>query len=159
MTISNRVQRYLMEQQVPFQLVTHAHSQSSIGSAVAAKVPMHKLAKAVVLEDHEGRHMMAILPSDTKVSLARLNEAFHADFHLLSETRVSHLFSDCDEGAVPPFGGLYNMSTVMDDDLFRQDSLFMEAGDHETLIELKQESVHKLFGIGNHTPFSQRLGY
>ncbi len=68
MTIAARVNRYLEREAIDYDIISHYQSTSSIDSAIASKVPIHHLAKAVLLEDHEGRRLMAVLPADTKIS-------------------------------------------------------------------------------------------
>ncbi|MEP8024304.1 hypothetical protein ABJZ09_28040, partial [Vibrio parahaemolyticus] len=60
MTIATRLDEYLTEHNIHFQTVNHSHSHSSLQSGVAAGVPLMNIAKGVILEDHEGRHMMAV---------------------------------------------------------------------------------------------------
>ena len=102
-------------------------------------LPM-SLAKGVVLEDHEGRHLMAVLPANAKVSLSVLNEELEAKYHLVKEQEVYRLFEDCEHGAIPPVGNIYHMAMVCDQFLTELDHVYLEAGDHETLIKLDKEA-------------------
>ena len=113
-----------------------------------------KLAKAVVLEDHEGRRMMALLPSTHKISFHKLAEEMNRDFHLLSEPQVYEMFKDCQLGAIPPVSHAYHMDAVYDDLLAEQKDIFLEAGDHESLIHLKQNEFIKLVQNCRHSRFS-----
>ena len=159
MTIATRVNEYLKEQGIPFRQIAHPLSNSSASSARAAKVSTSDVAKAVVLEDHEGHHLMAVLATDKIVSLSRLNKRFHADFHLLPESEVFRIFSDCHRGAVPPIGEAYHMNTVVDDEIFDKPRVFLEAGDHQLLLELKQKEVKKVFGKCHHQKISRRTDF
>ncbi|MCW8879340.1 MAG: YbaK/EbsC family protein [Kangiellaceae bacterium] len=159
MTIATRVNKYLKTQGITFRKIAHPLSNSSISSAKAAKVSTSDVAKAVVLEDHEGHHLMAVLPTDKIVSLARLNRRFRADFHLLPESEVYRIFSDCHRGAIPPIGEAYHMNTVVDDEIFNRPRIFLEAGDHQLLLELKQKEVKKVFGNCHHQQISRRSDF
>lgn len=66
MTIATRLDQYLTDHNIHFQTVNHSHSHSSLQSGVSAGIPLMNLAKAVILEDHEGHHMMAVLPATIK---------------------------------------------------------------------------------------------
>ena len=157
MNRSNRVTHYLDSQHVRYQLISHPHSRSSIGTAISAEVPMHQLAKAVLLEDHEGKHMMAILPGDYKLSLSKLNDELSRSFKLVKEAKVYQLFTDCDSGAVPPFPNAYHMEAIYDDELEDTQELFLESGDHETLIQMESAEFKKLMSAHKHGRFSRKV--
>lgn len=159
MSISTRVSEFLKSKDIPYQAINHTPSHSSVGSALAAHVPMNKVAKAVVLEDHEGHRMMAILPTDNKINIGKLNETFCANFHLMKESEVARLFSDCETGAVPPFGDAYHMKTIVDEELLEQDKIYLEAGDHETLLEMDKDSFNKLVEQDARGHFSNKWSY
>ena len=154
MSIVARVGDYLDAQHIHYEVIQHGFSNSSIDSARSARISPMKLAKAVILEDHEGRHMMAVLPSMNKIRLHRLTDEFQREFHLIPERRVYKMFDDCEPGAVPPIGRAYNMEAVYDDLLEQQKDVFMEAGDHQTLIHLKQDAFKKLVADCPHGRFS-----
>lgn len=159
MSISARISTFLDKQGVNYHTIKHHHSKSSVGSALAAQIPLHKLAKGVVLEDHQGKKMIAILPTDYKVSLQLLNERFNAKFHLLQEQEVYPLFDDCDLGAVPPIGEAYHINAIYDDVLLQEPDIYLEAGDHETLIHLDKQEFIKLMERSQHTRFSRQNIY
>ncbi|MEY8205646.1 MAG: YbaK/EbsC family protein [Bermanella sp.] len=154
MSITTRVSDYLQAQQIQYDVIQHAHSASSLDSAKVAQISAMKLAKAVVLEDHEGRHMMAILPSTNKISFHKLEDEMSRDFHLLSEQDVYKIFKDCEPGAVPPVGHAYHMDSVYDELLSDQKDIFLEGGDHQTLIHLKSSEFKKLMAGCRHSRFS-----
>ena len=154
MSIVNRVEEYLTTQSIQYDVIHHAQSNSSLNSAQLANISPTKLAKAVVLEDHEGRRMMALLPSTHKISFHKLTDELNRDFHLLSEKQLSPLFDDCEPGAVPAVSHAYQMDTIYDDLLFEQRDIFLEAGDHFSLIHLKHQEFTKLVKDCRHGRFS-----
>ncbi len=159
MSIPARVSDYLDTQDILYDLVAHDLSQSSVASAVMADIPLHKLAKAVILEDQEGRHLMAILPADHRVSMARLSEELNRSFQLMSEYKLSQMFSDCEEGAVPPVGDAYNMDVCWDEVLDSVSDIYLEGGDHNTLVHLTHDNFRLLMKNAKHLFFSSSVGY
>jgi len=157
MTISTRLDTYLTEHKIPYQTVPHYHSNSSIGSAVAAQVPLNQIAKAVVLVDHEGRKVMAVLPANNKVSLSALNDELRGTYQLVKESDIYKMFSDCDHGAVPPIGEAYNMPVVCDQQLDQLDEVYIEAGDHQTLLRLEHDAFEQMMSKGKHIRFSREV--
>ncbi len=146
MTTVTRLDRYLNEENIRYQTVSHSHSNSSWQSAKTANILPMSLAKGVILEDHEGKHLMAILPANAKLSLSVLNDELEANYHLVKEQQVYKLFEDCEHGAVPPVGNIYHMASVCDQSLTELDHVYLEAGDHETLIKLDKDAFRKLMG-------------
>ena len=157
MTISHRLNQYLTAQEVDYQILPHFHSNSSMGTAITANVELDHLAKAVILEDHEGRHLMAVLPASNKVNLSRLNNELNATYHLAKEQDVYQMFVDCEHGAVPPTGDAYHMNTVCDRQLDNLDYVYIEAGDHETLLRLDKQDYQKVTESVKHMYFSHRV--
>ncbi|WP_199610093.1 aminoacyl-tRNA deacylase [Flocculibacter collagenilyticus] len=144
MTVANRVYSYLKNNQIPFDVVEHPHSNNSLSTAISSQIPFANIAKAVMLADHEGKKVMAVLPGNNKISLSKLNDATHREFHLINEQEVFKLFSDCEHGAVPPVAKAYEMDAVYDEALFDQADVYLEAGDHQTLIHLSHSDFIKL---------------
>ena len=85
MAISPKLDSYLTAHKIPYQMIEHHHSTSSIGSAIMAKIPLNQIAKAVILKDHEDRKLMAVLPAKNKISLSVLNDELLGSYHLLKE--------------------------------------------------------------------------
>ncbi|MCV2884841.1 YbaK/EbsC family protein [Aestuariibacter sp. AA17] len=152
-----RTTHYLDSQHIRYGLVSHPHSKSSVGSAISAEIPMHQLAKAILLEDHEGKHLMAIIPADYKLNLHSLNDTLNRSLKLVKEAKVYQLFTDCDSGAVPPIPNAYHMDAIYDDSLTKESQLYLEAGDHETLIQLEKDDFRRLMSKYQHGRISDKV--
>lgn len=157
MTISTRLNEYLEENNIAYQSVPHFHSTGSIGSAVSSSVPAKQVAKAVVLSDRQGHKMMAVLPADKKISFSVLNEKFNTRYQLLHEEDVYDMFADCKDGAVPPAGGAYDMSMVCEQLLDILDEVYIEAGDHETLLRLDSQAFKTIMADAKHIRFGKEM--
>ena len=155
MSISTCVSSYLESQNISYKVVSHAHSNSSISTANAAHIPAERIAKAVVLEDDEGRRLMAVLPANYKISLHMLRDQLKVlDLHVVNESQVYKMFNDCEPGAIPAIGQAFNLHTVYDESLDNLVDIYLEAGDHETLIHLTHNQFEKLMGNIKHSRFS-----
>lgn len=157
MTISTRLDSYLSQHNVTYQAVSHVHSNSSIGSGISANIPLNHIAKAVLLENHEGRKIMAVLPANNKISMSVLNEELRGSYQLIKEHAVYQLFNDCENGAIPPVGDAYNMPVVCDQLLDSLDNVYMEAGDHQTLLRMDRQNYEDLMANGKHIRFSREV--
>lgn len=153
----NRVTEYLNSHKIRYQLLSHQHSRSTLSSAICAHIPVHKIAKAVVLEDHDGKHLMAILPGDYKLSIGKLNDELNRSFKLVKEDKIYRMFSDCSSGAIPPVPSVYHMEAIVDEQLCSEPEVFIEAGDHETLIQLDKDDFRRLVADYRLCRFSRKV--
>lgn len=159
MSISTRVANFLDEQDIEYDTLNHPHASTTTNAAIAAHILPNSVAKAVVLEDHDNHHLMAILPADHKLSLHKLNRKMDTELHLVDENRVYQIFNDCDPGAVPAVGQAYNMNAVYDEVLDQLDDVYLEAGDHETFIHLNKAQFGKLMENTQRSRFSSGCYY
>jgi len=141
--------RYLADQAVAYDIVMHNHTATSLDTARAAKIPVHMLAKSVVLEDENG-YMMAVVPANRHVKIRQLNHTTNRNMGLATERELLKLFEDCEIGAIPPIGPAFGMETVVDDSLMMCNDVYFEAGDHEKLIHVKGPSFRKLLYRSKH---------
>jgi len=138
MPISKQVQRYLTAKDIPFELVHHRPGGSAAESALNAKIPLMSLAKAVILSDHQGLHLMAVIPGSNKVKLNRMEKITRSNLSLAPEDQLESIFKDCDITAIPAIGPAFNILTWYDICLLEHDKLYIESGDHQCLIELSR---------------------
>jgi Ala-tRNA(Pro) deacylase len=156
MTVATRVVNYLVEQEADYDVVAHPHSSSSLETAQVAHVPGDMIAKSVVLEDDRG-YLLAVLPASCRVDLAELHRQTSRRLGLATEPELETLFTDCEPGAVPPFGKVYELETIVDEALVEQPDIYFEAGDHEQLIRVSAETFEALMGDAQHTDFGRHM--
>lgn len=155
MSIAHRLSDYLTEQDADYEVLRHPHSSTSMESAQLAHVPGDRIAKSVVLEDDRG-YVLAVLPASCKVDIGELHRLTNRNLGLATEYELSALFEDCEPGAVPPFGSVYELETIVDESLVEQSDIYFEAGDHERLIHVSAETFENLLGEVQHSEFSCR---
>ena len=149
MAMSPTLQKFLTEHAVPYEILPHTHTATSLNSASAAHVPGNKMAKSVILEDEDG-YLMAVIPATEHVKIRELNQVLNRNMGLATEMELRHLFRDCEIGAIPPVGLAFGMQTIVDDSLMRCNDVYFEAGDHEELIHVKGTSFRKLMQDSMH---------
>lgn len=159
MAISNSVYNWLQDRHVDYDVVQHSHSSSSLQSAIAARVPARQLAKAVVLKDPAGQHMMAVVPATHRLRMHELRDLMEDDLQLVSEQELSAIFPDCETGAVPALGQPYGVNMIWDDELQQSDDIYMEGGDHEQLIHLDRQVFESLMLESQHGDISEAMTF
>ncbi len=158
MAVAKTVEEHLQTYQIEYDLITHSHTGSSMETAESAHVPGDSLAKGIVLTDGD-TYLMVVIPSDYHVELDRLSLQLKRDLYLADEDSLLKLFPDCEQGAVPPLGQAYNVTTVWDpgSSLGSVDEVFFEAGDHMELVCVSGESFHELMAPVERMKFSHHV--
>ena len=159
MSIAHTIQIYLAQHQVPFAVVSHRHTVSSLRTANEANIQPSCLAKAVLLEDdlEHSHFIMAVVPATRRVELGKLSQQAGRWMHLATEEDAAGLFADCETGAIPPLGPAYGVETILDDSLMEQPELYFEAGDHEHLVHLEARDLLRLLQDCAHGQFSRPM--
>jgi Ala-tRNA(Pro) deacylase len=156
MAIAATLKSFLDRQGVQYEVVEHRPTPSASHSAEAAHVPGDRLAKAVLLEN-EGRHMLAALPATHRLQLGRLHHELGEHVGLATEDELSGVFPDCERGAVPALGAAYGVETLLDDSLANQEDIFIEGGDHISLVHLSGAAFRSLLGDVRHGDYSTHV--
>ena len=152
MAIAPILQKHL-DQNVTYDVLTHDPTMSSTRTAQACHVSGDRLAKAIVLR-HDGRYLLAVLPATHHVRLADLKTQIGDDVDLADEDEIKRLFPDCAPGAVPPIGEAYELDVIVDDSIQAQPDVYLEGGDHTTLVHLDQAQFARLMAEALHGRFS-----
>lgn len=154
MNALHRIERFLDERMIPFDVVAHPHTETSLATARAARVDSGRLAKGVLLQGDQCL-MVAMIPADQEVHLGRLGLDHGQEFSLAEEQRVAELFPDCDPGVIPGLPQAWGVEIIWDDALMAQPDVYLEAGDHERLVHVETKYLHDLFGDAPHCHFCQ----
>ncbi len=149
MSIAPTIQNYLRETGIEYDLVPHSPSYTASQSAQSAHISGDALAKGVLLNTDHG-YMMAVVPASKKVDLSGLSHTMKERLGLAGEDEIDMIFDDCDPGAAPACASAYAMRVVVDTSLDNQDDLYLESGDHETLIHVKKAAFARLMAEAEH---------
>ncbi len=143
MSIATTLRTYLEGRAITYALVPHPHTGSSMDTAAAAHVPGDRLAKAVIVQS-QGEPLMVVVPSDYHVHLGLLHRHLGGEVGLATEQELAALFPDCEPGAIPVIGQAYGMRTLLDSTLLEEPEVYLEAGDHETLVRVAGDDFRAL---------------
>jgi Ala-tRNA(Pro) deacylase len=153
MAIAPTLQKYL-DQNVTYELITHEPTAASTRTAQACHISGNRLAKGVVLR-RNGGYMLAVLPASHHIRLNDLREQVGEDVDMAAESDIAPIFRDCAFGAVPPVGQCYGLDVVVDDSLSEHPDVYLEAGDHMTLVHLDGAQFANLMAEARHGRFSK----
>jgi Ala-tRNA(Pro) deacylase len=154
MTIATRVQRYLSDCGVDYEVLEHERTMTASRTAQAGHVSGDRLAKGVLLKS-EGGYTLAVLPASCHLRLREVQDCLERPVGLATEAEVGQLFNDCDLGAIPPIGRAYGMDMIVDDDLIGQPDVYFEGGDHISLIHVNAMGFQRLMADARHGRISR----
>jgi len=133
---ARKLKEFLDDHGVRYVTINHSPAFTAQEIAASAHIPGQEMAKTVVVE-LDGKLAMAVLPASFQVDLGRLKAATGADsIALASEKDFGDRFPECELGAMPPFGNLYDMEVFADASLLEDDQIAFNAGSHSELVRL-----------------------
>jgi Ala-tRNA(Pro) deacylase len=144
MAIAARVRTFLDDSRVAYQVRVHREVYTTQEAAAAAHITGRRVAKVLVLKGAAG-YSLAVLPAACRASLERLRVVSDdPTLALAPEREFERLFPECEPGAMPPFGNLYGMRVLMDEELAKSGEIACEAGNHHELLTLRAEDFVRL---------------
>jgi Ala-tRNA(Pro) deacylase len=139
-----KLKEYLDSHKVKYITISHSPVYTAQQIAASAHIPGKELAKTVMVKI-DGRMAMAVLPASYRVDFDLLKEAAGASsVELASEDEFKDLFSDCEIGAMPPFGNLYGMDVFVAASLAEDADIAFNAGSHSELVQLSYKDFERL---------------
>jgi len=139
-----RLKDFLDRENVKYVTIGHSPAFTAQEIAERAHIPGKELAKTVMVKI-DGKLAMIVVPASEHLRLAHLKEALGADgVELAGEYEFKERFPDCETGAMPPFGNLYDMSVFVSATLREDDEIAFNAGSHSELIRMAYADFERL---------------
>ena len=139
-----KIRNFLDEQNIKYVVIIHSPTYTAQEIAASAHIPGKELAKTVMIKV-DGRMTMAVLPASYTVDFLLIKKAAAAkNVELASEEEFKYLFPECEIGAMPPFGNLYNIDVLVSKTLAEDENISFNAGSHKELIKLAYKDFEKL---------------
>jgi Ala-tRNA(Pro) deacylase len=154
MGIASTLAQYLAERGVEYDVVEHPRAVTASESAKTSHISLNRLAKAVVLKGEDG-FMLAVLPASGHIQFGQLRKQLGADVDMASEEQIETLFLDCDPGAVPALGAAYGLKVIVDDSLVNEPEIYLEGGDHASLVHISGSTFQELLADARHARFTE----
>jgi Ala-tRNA(Pro) deacylase len=149
MALTNTLALYLADQGVAYDLVPHPRTMP------AAPVAADSVAQAVVLRGGDG-FMLAVHPASRRIRFEELRKLLGGDVDVAGEEQIETLFTDCEPDAVPALGDAYGLAILVDESLAQQPEIYLECGDHDSLVHISGTSFRKLMANARRGHFSGR---
>ena len=139
-----KLREYLDNNNVKYMVISHSLAYTAQGIAALVHVSGHKLAKTVIVKI-DGVLAMAVVPASMHVDLLQLQKLTGAQaVEIATEREFKDAFPDCETGAMPPFGNLYDMSVYADASLAEHEEITFSAGSHRELMRMHWKDMAQL---------------
>jgi Ala-tRNA(Pro) deacylase len=140
----DRLEAYLREKQVPFDVRHHPMAVTAQEVAASEHVPGKMLAKTVmVLAD--GKMVMLALPASYQVDMDKAGKVLGVgEVRLAKEEEFEDTFPDCEVGAMPPFGNLYEVPVCVEETLAEDETIVFRAGTHTDTMSVSYADFERL---------------
>jgi Ala-tRNA(Pro) deacylase len=139
-----QVIEFLDKSGVNYEVTEHKPAFTAQRMAAVEHEPGKYVAKPVIVRA-DGKYMMCVLSASCKIDLGALKSQLGAKkVELAEEKDMGKIFGDCELGAEPPFGSLYDLPTIMDKALEKDDHIMFQAGSHEKAVRMSTADYQKL---------------
>lgn len=139
-----KLKNYLDENNIEYITIRHSLAFNAQRVAATTHIPGKELAKTVMIK-LDGKMAMAVLPASYRVKLDLLKELTGAKtIELANEMEFKYLFPECEIGAMPPFGNLYDMEVFVAESLAEDTEIAFNAGTHVELIRMAYADFERL---------------
>lgn len=144
MAVYKKLKDFLDKNRVKFEANRHKEVYTAQEIAAVQHVPGDNMAKVVIVKA-DGKLGMLVLPATHKIDFKKLQSVLKVkNIKLASEAEFKSAFPDCEVGAMPPFGSLYNIPLLADKALTGSSMIAFNAGTHKDSVAIRLSDFTKL---------------
>lgn len=140
---AKRLKQYLNTHNIKYVSISHSLAFTALEIAKSAHISSKEMAKTIIVKIDD-QPVMVVLPAAYKMDLKILSEVFGAAVTLADEPEFSRLFPDCEVGAMPPFGNLYDLDVYVAESVTERETIAFNAGSHSEVIKMAYKDFEKL---------------
>ncbi len=144
MPIPQHIESFLNERKVPYEVIHHRRDYTAQETAADTHTRGKDFAKTVILFV-DNKYCMVVLPAIYQVDMKKVRKGLNAKrVSLATEDELANICSECEVGAMPPFGPLYKLPVYVDRHLKEDRMITFNAGTHEDVIRMLYSDFEKL---------------
>lgn len=139
----SRTTEYLEKKRIPFEVIAHDKSFTTIDEARAIGIDAHQVVKTLLLDTKSG-HRLVVIPGDRRLDMKLVEEIVgdhHA--HLATEQEIERDYPGFELGCLPPLGGLLDVPVFVDGEILRQETAVFAAGSQTEAVKARTEDVFR----------------
>jgi len=138
MSVNQRLKSLLDTKHIPYKVEEHDVAYTAQEVAAATHVKGKEMLKSVILVA-DGKHILCAVPATRRIDLGALKKLVGAkSIRLAEEKEFASDFPDCELGAMPPLGNLYDVQLVAADPIKEDLEIVFNAGNHREIIRMKR---------------------
>jgi len=131
------LQDYLEAHNIKFDAIEHPPAYTAKEIAKLVNVNSGQVAKTVMVY-LDGVLSMVVLPASCRIRWDRFNRVMGTELvDLASEQEFADRFPECELGAMPPFGRMYDVPIYMYEGFEDSGSIVFKAGTHHEVIKMQ----------------------
>jgi len=135
--INKRLKAFLDEHQTRYKTTIHSPAYTAQQTAQSTHIHGLDFMKTVIAQA-DGEFIMLVLPAPYRIDIEELKSGLDAEnISLASETDFYKLFPQCELGAMPPFGNLFELTTYVAPCFGMEQSIAFNAGSHAEVIQMR----------------------
>jgi Ala-tRNA(Pro) deacylase len=141
-----KIADFLQGKKFRFDLIPHRDTYNAQSMAQTLHVSGHHVAKTVLLRADEGKaYVVAVLPASRSIDLQLASQLLGGRaVELATETEIAKHCTDCELGALPPFGSQYGMMTIVDASLDEDERILFEGNTHHESIRMMFQDYRQI---------------
>jgi Ala-tRNA(Pro) deacylase len=144
MAVTEVVQEFLRQANVAYSVFPHAPAFTAQEEAAVTHISGRDWATPVVFFA-DGEPIMAVVPADLVIDVEQLLLLTGAErIRLATEEELEGLYPDCEPGAMPPLGPLYNQPVFVDIALAAEPQIVFNGGTHGDAICMRYDDFAAL---------------
>ncbi|RMF57859.1 MAG: deacylase [Calditrichaeota bacterium] len=144
MAISKPIRDYLDSQRVPFETIHHRRDYTAQETAADTHTKGQDFAKTVILWA-DNQYYMVVVPATRRIDFDKVKQALKAEkVALASEEEITSICPDCEVGAMPPLGPLFNLPVLISHHLTYDHMITFNGGTHEDVIRMTYRDFDEL---------------
>ena len=139
-----RLKEYLDKNDVKYIVISHSRAFTAAAIAAITHIKGKEIAKTVMVK-LDARLAMVVVPGSRNIDLNALkSETAAKAATIVPEPEFSDAFPDCEVGAMPPFGSLYELPVYVDEVLTHDEEIAFNAGSHRELVRMSYKDYERL---------------
>lgn len=139
-----RLKDFLDKNNIKYVVISHSRAFTAAAIGAITHIPGKEIAKTVMIRI-DGKLAMVVVPGSRSVDLNALKAAVPAQTAtIVPEPEFSDSFPDCEVGAMPPVGVLYNLPVYVDEMLTHDEEIAFNAGSHRELVRMSYKDFDRL---------------
>lgn len=139
-----KLKAFLDENKVKYIVIKHSSAFTAQEIAAKSHISGKEFAKTVIV-NVDGKMAMTVLPASYQVDFELLKDIFgSSNVNLANEAEFQRFFPDCEIGAMPPFGNLYDMEVFVAETLAEDEEIAFNAGNHTEMIKMSYADFERL---------------